>query len=275
MRQDEFQRQAKQWLSTYKREVLNVPEDGLWLRNGRPYEHILPQQKDQLNILASFRDEFWEWFRSQHIQLHSDFHHLNSSQALCFNLFFPLIMENGQGLATLLAMLSVANAPGGGASFEFQPDPIEGTCVDFSLPLQSGARVNFEVKYTESEFGSAKADDSHLRKFKSIYAARLQGRFEESFSGTEEFLKHYQIARNVWHLNEAAGDIAVFLFPKANTCLKQEEGTIRTCAVEPFRSRVHILYLEDLINELQREVKPQTTHEKHLQEFQLKYLPNL
>jgi Restriction Endonuclease associating with ARP len=131
----------------------------------------LPQQKDQLNILASFRDEFWEWFRSQHIQLHSDFHHLNSSQAFCFNLFFPLIMENGQGLATLLAMLSVASPPGVGACFEFQPDPNEGTCVDFSLPLQSGARVNFEVKYTESEFGSAKADNSHLQKFKSIYAA--------------------------------------------------------------------------------------------------------
>jgi len=275
MRQDEFQRRAKQWLSTYKQEVLNVPENGQWRRSGRAYEHILPQQKYKLNILASFRDELWEWFRNQGIQLHADFHHLNSSQALCFNLFFPLIFKNEQGLAALLTMLSVASPPGVGASFEFQPDPIEGTCIDFSLVLQSGARVNFEVKYTESEFGSAKADDSHLRKFMSTYGARLQKRFEESFSCTEEFLKHYQVARNVWHLNEAAGDIVVFLFPKANTSLKQEEGTIRSCAVEPFRSRIHILYLEDLIDKLQREVKAQTNGQKHLQEFRLKYLPNL
>ena len=31
MRQDEFQRRAKQWLSTYEREVLRVEEDGVVL----------------------------------------------------------------------------------------------------------------------------------------------------------------------------------------------------------------------------------------------------
>ena len=45
----------------------------------------------------------------------------------------------------------------------------EGTCIDFSVPLQSGARVNFEIKYTESEFGSAKADQAHLEKFERTY----------------------------------------------------------------------------------------------------------
>jgi hypothetical protein len=269
----EFQQRAKQSLSSYKRDVLKVDEDGVWIKNKERYPHILPQEKYELNILPSIRNEFREWFPSQRIQRHSDFHHLNSSQALCFNLFFPLMREGENGLARLLSAMRIATLPGKGASFEFQPDSDEGTCIDFSLPLQSGARVNFEVKYTESEFGFAKPDALHRQKFENIYECRLVGRFEESFCSEAKFLRHYQIMRNIWYLNEAAGDIAVFLFPKANTRLSRGEETIRTCAMEPFRSRIRILYLEDLVHGLLEQLKP--THTKRrcqLEEFRFKYL---
>jgi len=274
MRQDEFQRRAKQWLSAYKREVLGVEEDGIWVQNGKAYSHILPKEKYQLNILASFRDEFWQRFPSQHIQLQRDFHHLNSSQSLCFNLFFPMLGGDGQALGPLLSAMKIEGIPDKGACFEFQPDKTEGTCIDFSLPLQSGARINFEIKYTESEFGSAKADPSHLEKFESIYKPRLAGRFEESFCSSGQFLEHYQIARNVWHLNEAAADVAVFLFPKANTRLRQQEALIKACALEPFRSRIRIGYLEDLVLDLFRMLKPdEMVLRQQLEEFRAKYLP--
>jgi hypothetical protein len=274
MRQDEFQRRAKEWLSTYKREVLRVDEDGIWVQNGRAYAHILPKEKYQLNILACFRNEFWQQFPSQHIQLQRDFHHLNSSQALCFNLFFPMLMDDRQGLASLLEALGIAGLPKIGACFEFQPDLTEGTCIDFSMPLQSGGRVNFEIKYTESEFGSAKADEAHIEKFERTYRSRLPGRFEESFCCEAQFLKHYQIARNIWHLNEAAGDIAVFLFPKANSCLTKQEPIIRACALEPFSSRIRIVYLEDLIRDLFKTLKPdEMARQQQLEEFRAKYLP--
>lgn len=207
--------------------------------NGKRYSHILPQEKYQLNILPSFRAKFWLWISQQNprIQLHSDFHHLNSSQALCFNLFSPMLRNNGQGLASLLGALGIAGLLKIGAYFEFQPDLTEGTCIDFSLPLQSGARVNFEIKYTESEFGSAEGDGAHMDKFERTYRPRLTGRFVESFCCATRFLEHYQIARNVWHLNESAGDVAVFLFPRANTRLRRQEAIIKGCALEPFRSR--------------------------------------
>jgi len=273
MRQDEFQRRAKQWLSAYKRQVLGVEENGIWVQNGKTYAHILPKEKYQLNILASFRDEFWQQFPRQHIQLQRDFHHLNSSQALCFNLFFPMLMADRQGLVSLLGALGIAGLPKIGSCFEFQPDLTEGTCIDFSLPLQSGARINFEIKYTESEFGSAKADPAHLEKFESIYKPRLAGRFEESFCSSGQFLEHYQIARNVWHLNEAARDIAVFLFPRANTRLRRQEPIIKTCAREPFRSRIRIVYLENLILDLQERLEISDTRRgQHLKEFRAKYL---
>jgi len=273
MRQDEFQQRAKRWLSAYKRDVLGVEEDGIWVRNREAHPHILPKKEQRLNILPRFRDEFWEWFPGQRINLHRDFHHLNSSQALCFNLFFPLMKGDGKGLVTLLSAMGIAGLPKAGTSFEYEPYPDEHTCIDFSVLLQSGARVNFEIKYTESGFGSAKADSEHSGKFKKVYESRLIGRFTESFCCEAEFLKHYQIARNVWHLNEAAGDIAVFLFPKANTCLRQQEPIIRACALEPFRSRIRIVYLEDLIRDLRECLAGTDTQQgQHLREFSARYL---
>lgn len=67
------------------------------------------------------------------------------------------MMGDGLGLVVLLSVMKIAGSTGNEASFEFQPDRDERTCIDFSVPLQSGARVNFEIKYTESEFGSVKA----------------------------------------------------------------------------------------------------------------------
>ncbi len=236
MRHDEFQQRAKHSLSTYKREVLGVETDGTWLRNGKAYPHILPQEKYQRNILPSVRDEFWLWFSQQNprIQLHSDFHHLNSSQAVCFNLFFPMLRNNGRALGALLSAMKIEGIPDKQSCFEFQPDLTEGTCIDFSVPLQSGGRVNFEIKYTESEFGSAKADEAHLNKFERTYRSRLTGRFVESFCCATKFLEHYQIARNIWHLDEAAGDIAVFLFPKANARLRNRRRSSKLVHLSHF-----------------------------------------
>ena len=287
MRQDEFQQRTKQWLSKYKREVLGMEEDGTW-RNGKRYPHILPKKEQRLNILPTFRDDFWSWLQEQHVQfgpdhirLHRDFHHLNSSQALCFNLFFPLMMRGGQGLSPLLSILGVDGVPdlegySRATHFEFQPVPAEGTCIDFSLLLKSGARVNFEIKYTEVEFGTAELDDSHMAKFEHVYKPRLKGRFAEPFCRAEHFLKHYQIARNIWCLDEEGNDFAIFLFPKANMFLAQAEETIRMCAVEPFRSRVRLVYLEELIIGFYRRARrSDSALRQHLEEFRSKYFPEL
>jgi hypothetical protein len=270
----DFQQRAKIWLSRYKREVLNVYEDGIWLRNRRAYSHILPIAERRLNVLSTIRDEFWKWFSGRGIRLHSDFHHLNSSQALCFNLFFPLIMYNdAEGMSALLAALGLTGTPAGGGCFEFEPNASEGTSFDFMLPLSTGSRIYFEIKYTESAFGSAKADEEHLRKFESVYKPMVGKRFENSFCSPDGFLRHYQILRNLVYLNAGSDDLALFLIPKANRSLARSESVIRSCAVQPFRSQVRIVYLEELITKLQSELKRRgTRHDMSLEEFCLKYL---
>jgi hypothetical protein len=244
----DFRNQALKWLAEYKLTVLGVHENGIWLRNRREYAHILPVKLRSLNILPDVRDEFWKWFRrpsSGHVSLHTDFHHLNSSQALCFNLFWP-ILSSRQLLSILLPALEISGCPDhSGAAFEFQPNRSEGTNFDFMLPLKSGERVYFEIKYSESRFASAKMDEKHIVKFNSVYSSLIQNKFEERYSGSANFLKNYQILRNIWHLR--SGDYCIFLFPAANRHLLRSEKIIEACSVEPFKSHVKIVYTENLI----------------------------
>lgn len=274
MARDHFEEQIKASLAVYKREVLGVTEDGLWRKNKRPYPHILPVAQRRLNVLSAIREEFWDWFSDSGVALHSNFHHLNSSQALCFNLFFPLLSDGGRPLGRVLDALRIPGEAASSAAFEFQPDEAEGTCFDFMIPMASGARVYFELKYTESSFGKARADIHHVDKFRRIYQPRLHGRFEDSFCCEARFLANYQIVRNIWHLDGESGDRAVFLFPHANRLLRQHEAIIRSCAAEPYKSRVHIVYLENLLNLLQQDRGCSGVEVASLTEFKSKYFPN-
>jgi hypothetical protein len=165
------------------------------------------------------------------------------------------MLKNGQGLPALLSALNIVGSPIQGAMFEFIPNCVEGTNFDFMLPLQSLGRVYFELKYTENEFSKATADERHLRKFRDVYKTKLTGRFEESFCCVSRFLSNYQIMRNVWHLREDKDDIVIFLIPRANKALRRQESIIKSCAIEPFRSRIRIVYIEDLITALDRELR--------------------
>jgi hypothetical protein len=276
----DFAHSEKERLSAYKRDELGVAENGRWKRNNKPYPHILPYEKRELNILPAFRREFWIWFRETRIQLHTDFHHLNSSQAVCFNLFFPLWREtNCLGLQALLNCLDVTGVPDAGAAFEFEPNSVEGTHFDFMLPLQSTLkgrtrRIYFEIKYTESGFHGPKPDARHLDKFNQIYQPRLADRFDQDYCSYQTFLKHYQILRNVWHLDREAADVVIFLMPKANMRLRQAEPVIRSCALEPFRSRIKIVYFEDLLPMLAAELnKNQVDEAGWVLQFRRKYFP--
>lgn len=78
-------------LAEYKARHLPDAPDGIYRGNGRAYPHVLPEELLTHNILPSLREEFWEYFEAnrRELALHTDFHHLNSSQAFAFNLFFP------------------------------------------------------------------------------------------------------------------------------------------------------------------------------------------
>lgn len=251
-RNGDFEARVKARLAHYKRETLGVVRDGVWTRNGRSYPHILPADLSWLNVLPCCRDAFWAYFDGLGpgaIDLHEGFHHLNSSQALCFNLFFPF-MRGGQ--ARLCRLLPVLGCEPCGAvreaSFEKVLWPEEGSAYDFYLALDDGRTVNVEVKYTESAFGTAVDDARHREKHASLYVPRLRGLVrEELLTDRAFFLANYQIMRNLLPLAANPGNRAVFLVPEANVSLFAQARGIPEFLQPAHRHQVRVLALEPLV----------------------------
>jgi hypothetical protein len=57
--------------------------------------------------------------------------------------------------------------------------------------------------------------------------------------------------RNIWNL-EPGRDSVSFVYPRQNDSLVAEEEFIRECTVEPYRSQVRIVYLEELMAALKQ-----------------------
>jgi hypothetical protein len=238
-------------LSAYRKGVLNVQNAGIYLHRGRNLfrEHILPLEHLQLNILRPYGDQF---FLSEHKprKLHKYFHHLNSSQALCINLFFPLIAAKRHDLlaSTLRAMTKEPMHP----RFESESTiEVAKRKTSFDFHLHSDREDIFvEVKYTESGFGAAKNDDEHGNKFVNTYLPLLKKSLflERSCQDRNFFLRHYQVLRNLVHITERSQ--VVFLFPRANDIVADQAAVAQTFLTESGRKRLHILFLEDVVADL-------------------------
>lgn len=266
-----FPERVRTHLATYKRSVLGVAEDGVWLRNGRPYAHILPAALKHLNVLEPVRDALWEHAHRAGIRLHSDFHHLNSSQALAFNLFFP-VLAAGAAAHSLVKALTGQDGRVVSWAFEAVPDRVEGTNFDVALALYGGGTVYVEVKYTESGFGTAVPDEAHLRKLAEVYRPRLIGKVDPSFLEPANFFPNYQLLRNVSHLGSEA-DRVVFVVPSGNLTAIEHARTLLDNALAPGVTGVSLVTLEAVFTALRAAATGLLI--RHYQEFEEKYLPEL
>lgn len=275
-----FRESICEHLAKYKVDVLGVEEDGIFHSRGRNVtkSHILPvadkQQRGELNILRYRGARFFEGKYSR-IKLHQFFHHLNSSQAMCINLFYPLIEERKLDLVTsFLGMEATGEIE---ACFEKESEmeqAVRRTNFDFHLRCPPIKNIFFEVKYTEDRFGAAKADPEHCDKFRTLYSGLVaqaleflsERCLEESF-----FLGRYQILRNLVHLDSSS--YVVFLFPSANLKIKQQALDARQDALtDAGRRRVKIALLEKVVTFL--EVRCQSDSlASYYREFRAKYLP--
>jgi hypothetical protein len=127
-------------LADYKVSALGIAQNGIWRKNRKKYPHILPFEHQRLNILEPYRDDFWEYFRSANIRLHTDFHHLSSSQAMCFNLFFSFLAEGNRNLQLLSNVFAVDGVITS-ARFEVVINPAEGTNFDFCFETARSREV--------------------------------------------------------------------------------------------------------------------------------------
>jgi hypothetical protein len=86
-----YQDELKYHLAEFKRFHLGIAEPGLFRFRGRnlEYHHILPAAHALANLLLEAEPAAKAFLAANPRKRHRYFHHLNSSQAFAFNLFFP------------------------------------------------------------------------------------------------------------------------------------------------------------------------------------------
>lgn len=203
------------------------------------YSHIFEKETNwPYNLLQSYRENLVEYL-NQHpeIDVHSGAHHLDSSQMMCMNFFYPLMKE--KRLDTLLKYIN-PNIEWGTptACFEFD-SPLElqlarannlsnkiskPTNFDFYIETDKGYHLYWEIKYTENDFGAAKKEKgefktSYIEKFEKVYNKLIPSCINPKRKGDKLFfLSHYQLMRNLVHL-QSEKDYVLFLVPKENSII--------------------------------------------------------
>jgi len=262
-------------LGVYRREQLKIKEPGIFKYRGQELlkEHILPTKFKTHNIIQNYRDSFYS-SPSSEIDFHKYYHHLNSSQALCINLFFPLILEDK--LSVILELLDIPKQPVTEVYFEKESDLEIGagrkTNFDFYMRLSDKTKIYFEIKYTESEFGKAKNDNEHRVKYANTYQPLLKNNsfIKTEYSNVDKFLDSYQIMRNLCHISE--NSFVVFVYPKANAKIHlQAQSARENILTDKGKNKFKILTLETAVNDIPGQLK-ETRLQEHYKEFKCKYL---
>ncbi len=268
---------VKAHMGRYKAQAMGITRNGIWEGNGRPYPHILPEDLKEQNILLPYQGAFWEYVSrlgAGAMPLHRYFNHLNSSQALCFNLFYPFMHDACRQLPIMLNALNLHTRGVCEAAFEKVLRPEEGTHFDFLLRYEDGQVVTFEVKYTEAGFGTAPDDARHRRKHADVYVPLLRGVVREELLYDRAFLlTNYQALRNLVCLGDSSSNVAVFIAPAGNAAAMAQMLAVSDMVVREFRHRVRVVELGDLVGRIQTAV-PLTDQrlEDHFGAFRDKYL---
>jgi len=223
-------------LADYKKNVLNIRENGIDTRFKKEYPYILPKNKEYLNIIHStYGMDLWNLIKIYKIKLHKEFHHLNSSQALCFNLFFPIIKENKFELLFDRKEEIIE------WKFEFEPDRKERTNFDVYIQTDKN-KYYFEIKYTENEFAKKEINDETILRYNEIYKIKMN---EFNNITAEIFLNDYQIFRNLSYINTG---IINFVIPKERIDLfNQINNVIENHCNKNLRKNINILYIENIV----------------------------
>jgi hypothetical protein len=264
-------------LVRYKEQILNIRASGTWSRKGKETDvgHILPKPLAKENLAGPLRDACWAYVHgpAQGIKLHRFFHHLNSSQAMCFNLFYPFVAEQDKAMPILLETLGLPPTTVSPA-FERVLDRRENTNFDFSLETTKGPFAFFEVKLSEDGFGEAdaKQPDKYAWKLREFHQESLSRYIDGSWLELHAFMLRYQVLRNISYTCKFPQSTLFFVAPRANEKLRDSLAEIPDICRNGLTNRVRVLYLEDLIVKLEQASAGDRTLSTHWQHFRQKYL---
>lgn len=248
MKTIEFYNNVKRHMRDYKKNILEIQENVEI--NKKTYYHILPPCAKKFNILSPYTEKFWTFSKANQIPIHSDFSHLNSSQALCFNFFFPLLdsekkLSENKKLKCLLKALNIPISSDyqiDKAVFEYkQQNKSE---IDFFIETTNEIKVFFEIKYTEPAFGTTTMKNQSPCKFNRILGGNFKNLIEKDIvEDGEKTKKNYQLIRNIINIGEKS--YTVFIYPHNNKKIKyQAEHASSFLNVESKNLKDHIIAIE-------------------------------
>jgi hypothetical protein len=246
-----YQDELKRHLADYKRRHLGISEPGVFRYRGREvrHDHILPLAKEYRNLLQEAEPEARAFLAKHRHKRHRYFHHLNSSQAFAFNLFFPYFTDGPAAASALLRALGQQ-----GVLDKWEPEavlePDEGSNIDVVWSTKDGARTFCEVKLSESDFGKAADDPLHRAKLRDIYGPVLAAHLEPGRVERPTFFEAYQFNRNVWHMVRADRSRLIFLLPRSNDILWKQLKDLLLGVVPCTRDRISTVAIEDVITNL-------------------------
>lgn len=269
-------------LSRYKTDVIREYQNGIYKhprsRTIKKLPYILPKIdyhfKNIKNILSGIRADFLN-SNYKNIKPHVYFNHLNSSQAMCINFFYPLIKNNL--LNHVLSRIKI-NEPINYSEVEFEKDSnIENTGrktnFDFYIKTKNNKNIYFEIKYTERSFGSAKNDIPHIKKFNADYLPKLNSvsHINKNYHSKDKFFKNYQIMRNILNIDESSYVVIIYLKENEKFRIKCEEVKNKII-LKPLTSHFLDIDWHDMFDWVYYNIQNYTILVKYYGDFYNKYL---
>jgi hypothetical protein len=261
--------------SEYKNK-LGILEDGIWENNKgniETYKWILPKEMKYKNILPSnYEQQIVEKIKKQADKnekfLDKNFHNLKSSQALCFNLFYPLTFKENYSYIDETIVIDKYTYP----YFELL-NKINKTQFDFYIgkgyeikkKVYNG--YSFEIKYSEKNFGTNTSCDKIEYRYNNIYKSLIEKFSKVKKIDLDTFYNNYQLFRNIFH---SIDGITYFIIPKfrndLNTIIKK---IVEEYCTEEQSARIKVQYMENIVAQILNNIT-EITH--HYELFYNKYI---
>lgn len=266
---EDFDNAIKDHLTDYKMNKLHVSNMGTW--RGIEKSHILTKESEELNLMGFTKSDV---DRNSSIKFHIGFAHLNSSQAMCMNFFYPL-MKNSK--LDIISKILKINGQVTDAQFEkesnIETENYRKTNFDYYCKIND-INIYFEIKYSEQEFGGALRDTDHKNKYKAIYKNHcFNNPVFISDIDEETFLDNYQIMRNFIVLDH--NSYVVFVYPKENIRVRKQILDAKNIFIsDKFYNQVILLTWENLLDFILSDNTLGSDHSlvNHYIEFKEKYL---
>jgi len=257
-----YLRLVKRHLINYKRYYLNV---------GNKESEFNYEEKHK-NFIAPYQKNILYYINNNNIKLDDNYHHLESLQTMCLNLFYPIIEEDKIDVISQSLDLNINDIKT--VSFnEIESDTKIDFCINNDLK-----KVYFKIKYTEENFRLSKFDyQISLRSYGYRYLSVINKYFYKLKKA--EFYQFYQLFSIYLNIliNENISDLLVISYPEKNKKLDQEYNKFidivdRKLKDKYSKYQIKRVYLERLFSSLYNNLGNNFRLFRHLDEFKLKYL---